>query len=228
MQSLLLISPHQESIVTQINNLLSENQLNKNHPDVFYLTEEDKSGIEQVRKIKSHLATKPFQAKVKMVVIEDCFNLSLDAQNALLKSLEEPPANSLIILGAKSEANLLPTILSRCQIIQLKPGKGYVVNQEELLSKYKDDFQKLLSSSVEERFLYIADLTDREQFLNFLAIQFRQLLLEASTKNSPKSETTGQITNFIQQLLQAEAQAAQNVNIRAILEYLMLVMPQKK
>src|SRR6185437_9430791 len=56
----------------------------------------------------------------KLIVIEDAQLLTPEAQNALLKVLEEPPANTFIILGAETKESLLPTILSRCQIVQVE------------------------------------------------------------------------------------------------------------
>lgn len=184
------------------------------HPDILYFSSDSKLGIEQARKIKEHFSLKPYSAKGRAVVLEDAANLTVEAQNALLKILEELPKEALFILGADSDSKLLPTVVSRCQIIyipdvsiQHTPGVGY-----------DKEVEKLVNSSIEERFEYVEKLKDREEFLKFMLHYFHQ--------NLPSHIGSGN-TDFLKELLQAEEWAKQNVNLRAILEYLMLKMPQK-
>lgn len=180
-----------------------------NHPDILYFKEGEKLGIEQARKIKEHFSLKPYQAKGRAVILEDASNLTTEAQNALLKTLEEMPINGVILLCASSEANFLPTVLSRCEINKLPPE-----SYDRLVyhSKYAKDLQKLLSSEIPERFDFIEKCKEREEFLKFMVEYFHQNLA---------------FHPFLKELLQAEGWAAQNVNLRAILEYLMLVLPKK-
>jgi hypothetical protein len=95
-----------------------------NHPYKLVITPEaDKSsiGIEAVRQLEQFLALKvPGKAAHnRAVIIENAHLLTLEAQNALLKTLEEPPAGTVIILTAASEQALLPTIRSRAQAIHV-------------------------------------------------------------------------------------------------------------
>lgn len=92
------------------------------NPDFLLISNEDKSsiGIEKVRDLISWLTIKPFQSKSKVVLIKDAHLLTLEAQNALLKTLEEPPGNSKIILTCSHKSRLLPTIVSRCAVISLQ------------------------------------------------------------------------------------------------------------
>ncbi len=183
----------------------SEN-LRTNHPDLLYFPPDSKLGIEQAKKIKEHFSLKPYSAKGMVVVLEDASALTIEAQNALLKTLEEPPQNAILILAASSDASFLPTILSRCQKIILEGEKPLIGSGE--------DIEKLLKLSVAARFEYIEQLKGRKEFLQALVIYFRQKMLD-----QPKDK------ELVKELLLAEEWAAQNVNIRAILEYLMLVMP---
>ena len=210
----LLISSELEERKSEIEEVLLEFGIKNPHPDLLYLPFEAKLGIEQSKAIKDHLTYKPIQAKGKVVVIEDASNLTIEAQNALLKTLEESPKESLIILGVRTEADLLSTILSRCQIIHLQPLPAWNVS-----SRFQEDIKKLLNSGIPERFAYIEKLTDREAFLKDLTLFFHKDLASQSGIENLK---------FIKELLQAEEWAAQNVNIRGILEYLMLVMPFQK
>ncbi len=175
-----------------------------NHPDVLYFKKGEKLGIVEARKIKAHFATKPYSAKGKTVVIEDASVITDEAQNALLKTLEEPPAEATLILGSTSDANLLPTILSRCQIVR-------VHSSQFIVHSYKEDIEKLLDISIEERFKYVERLKDKEEFLLALVAYFHPRISD--------------YPEFAKDLLQAEQWQKQNVNIRAILEYLMLKMP---
>lgn len=77
--------------------------------------------IDQIRAIQQSLALAPYQAKYRVVLILDFQRATAAASNALLKSLEEPPARAILVLTADAEENLLPTIASRCQIVRLRP-----------------------------------------------------------------------------------------------------------
>jgi len=98
---------------------LEENQI-FSHPDFFSISGTNSIGIEQIRDLEKRLVLKPYRAKIKVVVIDGAEKLTLPAQNALLKTLEEPPENSLIILTSERKDLLLPTIVSRCQVFRLK------------------------------------------------------------------------------------------------------------
>src|SRR3989344_3089063 len=114
----LLISNSKDYIKKEIETIIN---LPRNHPDILYFESGSKLGIVDARKIKDHFSLKPYSAKGRTVVLEDATTLTVDAQNALLKTLEELPEEGIIILGADSDAKFLPTVLSRCQIIKLEP-----------------------------------------------------------------------------------------------------------
>lgn len=96
----------------------------KLHPDLLIIEKpENKTviGKEQITKgVEPWLAVKPFRANRKLVIIKDSNAMSLEAANALLKTLEEPPGYAVIIL-ISDENNLLETILSRCQLVRFFP-----------------------------------------------------------------------------------------------------------
>ena len=207
----LLISNSLNKRVEETGKILSLSGLTPNHPDLLYFADDSKLGILEARKIKEFFSLKPFSAKGKAVVLEDASKLTLEAQNALLKTLEELPEQALFILGASSDAGFLPTVLSRCLVTRLQ----IIVNSGQ--EDFTEDIEKLLKSAIPERFEYIEKLKDREEFFLALISYFHQNL--ASHMESGKV--------FLRELLQAEEWVKQNVNIRAILEYLMLVMPQR-
>jgi DNA polymerase-3 subunit delta' len=95
-----------------------------NHPDLV-LVEPDGAAIKigQIRNLKHQLAFPPLEAKVRVVILEDIHTMRREAANSLLKTLEEPPPGNLLILTADLAGEILPTILSRCQIIPFGPLK---------------------------------------------------------------------------------------------------------
>ena len=202
---------HQEVLtrVDKIQTILQDLNLSTNHPDVLWLGEESKQGMESARRIQQFLGLKPSQGQTQAVVILTSENLTLDAQNALLKTLEEPPAHATIILGSASQDQLLPTIISRCQLISLTDDSNQT---PEVRQKLEAEVKKLIDLSIEKRFQYVEKLEEKERFLYALTSYFRQQL--PSYKD------------FLKELVVAEKWAQANVNIRAILEYLMLKLPE--
>jgi DNA polymerase III subunit delta' len=92
------------------------------HPDLFLVSPETAAiKIEQVREAVREIAGLPFEARARAVIIDDAHTMTEQAMNALLKSLEEPPATSHLILVTASPQALLPTIRSRCQTVRLGP-----------------------------------------------------------------------------------------------------------
>lgn len=77
-------------------------------------------GIDQIHELNHHLGLKA-ASNHRVVIVREAGDMTLEAQNAFLKLLEEPPSDSTIILVAKEQSRLLPTILSRCQRIRFSP-----------------------------------------------------------------------------------------------------------
>lgn len=86
------------------------------HPDL-HLVEPDGAfiKIDQIRDLQKQLSLRPFEAKKKACIIDGAERLNPAAGNALLKTLEEPPGNALLILISANYGSILPTIVSRCQ-----------------------------------------------------------------------------------------------------------------
>ena len=94
-----------------------------NHPDILYITHE-KAGItvDDIREqVVSTVAVRPYYGPWKIYIMEDAELMGPEAQNALLKSIEEPPAYVVMLLLTASPEMLLPTILSRCVKLSVKP-----------------------------------------------------------------------------------------------------------
>lgn len=208
MQPKILVSKNRGGRDDEIWKTLLTFQITPKNPDLFIL-EDEKIGIAQIKQIIKHFSTKPFGSTLKSVVIFDAGNISIDAQNAMLKILEEPPENSIILIGVDSETRLLPTVLSRCLVISLQSSA--------LRSQPEFDLDQILKASVEERFEIVEKASDKDKFLEQLIDSYRHMLQnpDVSTYSTPRVE-------FLEDLLNAQIWKESNVNIRTILEYLML------
>lgn len=93
-----------------------------NHPD-FQIIRPQGAGIriQQIRELKKSLSFPPFEAEMRVVIIEEAQTMGREAGNSLLKILEEPPPNNLLLLVAADSEPLLETIISRCQVIPFMP-----------------------------------------------------------------------------------------------------------
>lgn len=89
-----------------------------NHPD-FQVVKPDKGAIkiDQIRKLTKDLGYAPFESTMRIIVLEDVHTMRAEAANSLLKTLEEPPPDNLLILTADSSRQILSTLTSRCQVI---------------------------------------------------------------------------------------------------------------
>ncbi len=105
------------------------------HPDLYWLGTGGGSSvikIEDIRLLKERVNVKPFQAPKKVFIIQDAERLNSAAANALLKTLEEPPAGVVLILITQSVSQLLPTVVSRCQRIRFsQDASGSYADFEE-------------------------------------------------------------------------------------------------
>lgn len=104
--------------------------LSDNHPDVIHVTHEKPGsiGVDDIRKqINDTIMIKPYSSYYKIYMVDEAEKMTVQAQNALLKTIEEPPSYAVIILMTTNPDAFLPTILSRCIQLKLKPLRDYVV-----------------------------------------------------------------------------------------------------
>lgn len=95
-----------------------------NHPDIIYVTHEKPNsiGVEDVReKLVSDIQIRPYSSRYKIYIIPEAEKMTVQAQNAILKTIEEPPSYAVILLLTTNDQHFLDTIRSRCVIMKLKP-----------------------------------------------------------------------------------------------------------
>jgi DNA polymerase III subunit delta' len=114
--STLIISNSTPDTVRKLNELTQSigQRITSNNPDIFTVNQTTRWGIDVVRQIHTFLATKPYSHQNKIVLVYDAHKLLTEAQNSLLKILEEPGDTNFIILTTTKPYFILPTIISRC------------------------------------------------------------------------------------------------------------------
>lgn len=126
-----------------------------NHPDVITVTHEKISiGVDDIRvQVNGDIAIKPYSGPYKIYIIDDADKMTEQAQNALLKTIEEPPAYAIIILLTTNSSKLLPTILSRCVMLNLKPVSSDAI-KEYLMKEYNvPDYMANMSATFSQGIL---------------------------------------------------------------------------
>ncbi len=92
------------------------------HPDVLVLEPEGQTlKVEQVREMQKDLAYRPYEGRYRVIILSAADRMAPQMSNTLLKTLEEPPIHTILILIANHPRGMLPTILSRCQSIPFSP-----------------------------------------------------------------------------------------------------------
>ena len=117
MPSYLVVTPIPEQALEVLASLVDE-PFETDHPDCLTIDEAGLIGIDRIRELKHFLARRPYSRHSQQVFVPHAERLTIPAQNALLKTLEEPPEQAQLVLAARHESQLLATIVSRCRIIR--------------------------------------------------------------------------------------------------------------
>lgn len=97
--------------------------LGRNQPDIIYVSHEKPNtiSVNDIRtQVNNDIVIKPYSSRHKIYIIDEAEKMNVQAQNALLKTIEEPPAYAIILLLTTNADNFLPTILSRCVSLNIK------------------------------------------------------------------------------------------------------------
>lgn len=184
MQSFLITAKDKNKASVYISDFLKEKEI---YPiDVDQQIFEKAMGIEDVRDIQKKILLKPFKGKTKAVIIQAYENITPEAQNALLKVLEEPPANTIIIISTQKKELLLPTINSRCKIIELK-NNNLTLSKDEY-AQYLNILISLSEEGIGYKLKLAQDISKSKEeaivWLEKMAIFVRKKLVESY--NDPK------------------------------------------
>ena len=106
--------------------------MSNNQPDIIFISHEKPGsiGVEDIRgQINNDIGIKPYSSPRKVYIMNEGEKMTVQAQNALLKTLEEPPEYAVIIILTTNVDSLLPTILSRCVVLNMKPVEDALVKK---------------------------------------------------------------------------------------------------
>ena len=227
MQSILLISQDRKKAKEYIDNFSQDEKIDR--IDVSINSFEKTIGIEDIRNIRKNIFLKPHLSKTKIVVIEAYEGITIDSQNALLKILEEPPENTTIIIAISKIGLILPTILSRCKIAEIKQPFGL---SKEISTQYLNILVSLLSNSgVGDRLKLAQDIAKNKEKiipeLEKMIIVARKKLIDSACHSERSEESHGNVVSQYLNLLISlnktyNVLKTTNVNPRLTLENLFL------
>lgn len=191
--------------------------------DFLHVTPEGKTkagknkqiSIDQILRFKKHAFEKPVKHSFRLAVIQDAHKMGHVAQNALLKILEEPPKHLIVILEADKKSDILPTIISRLSIINIK-DKRSIYSKSFLFSEgdLKDDLEKI--NEIDDPISFL-DQQMKTAYTTLIE-KFRQKGSRASSK---------QFAATIKKLAQAKQMLTANVDTKFVLIDLLMEIKAK-
>jgi DNA polymerase-3 subunit gamma/tau len=115
------------------------NALGVNENDIYEIDAASNRGIDDIREIRDGVNVLPFQSKYKVYIIDEVHMLTKEAFNALLKTLEEPPAHAIFILATTETDKIPETVVSRCQVFTFKkPNRDILKTLVSKVAKKED------------------------------------------------------------------------------------------
>ncbi len=118
--------------------------LDHNQPDIIYVFHEKPNtiSVDDIRsQLNNDIVVKPYSSRYKVYIIDEAEKMNIQAQNALLKTLEEPPAYAVILLLTTNADRFLPTVLSRCIRLDLKAVRDDVIREHLMKTMQIPDYQ---------------------------------------------------------------------------------------
>lgn len=149
---------------------------NKNHPDIKEIYPDGAFiKIDQIRKLQQEILYKPYESKKKVYIIHQADKMNTQAANSLLKTLEEPPSYAIIILITNNLNKLLPTIISRCQLIRFqlvadKVIRGSLIKNYNLSEEDAELFTTLAGGRYEIALEWVENIDKIEERKDILKI----------------------------------------------------------
>lgn len=184
-------------------------ELNIHWVDIYSLNSLESIKIKEIRQIEHQINLKPHSSKHKLIIINNGQNLTLEASNALLKTLEEPPINSIIIICVSNENALLPTLISRCQKIKIRDTSVVNPSENEIV-----ELKNIFKLSIKEKFA-LSEKLSKKQDINDILDRWLIIL---------RQEMLGKNINpiLIKKFLNYKKMLKTNVNNRLVLDNLFL------
>lgn len=142
--------------------------MNQNHPDILYVQHEKPNviSVDNIRQqINGDIAIKPYSGVHKIYIVDEAEKMNVQAQNALLKTLEEPPEYAVILLLATRVEAMLQTILSRCVVLNTRPVHEDMIKEYLMRRVQVPDYRAAICASFARGNVgRAAELASNEQF----------------------------------------------------------------
>ncbi len=209
MQSLIILGKIDKA-KQNLEKIIKENNISKF--DVQITTSEKAIGINDIKLLQKNLFLKPIKSEKKAVVLEAYYGMTTEAQNAFLKVLEEPPESTIIVILTGSLDFILPTILSRCNLINVSEKS---TSQDTNVQKNLKLLNQILDGDVNPLVIAQGNGKDKQTALNFL-----EGLIIAADKNLSLNPNLAKVLKKIQKTYSLIKST--NVNVRFALENLFL------
>jgi len=201
-----------------------------NHPDIIFVTGTKASGIgvDDVRQqVILPMATKPFRYKYKIFIVDKAETLTPAAQNALLKTIEEPAPYGFFLFLAPHEHNFLPTVLSRCSLKKLKitaelKADGELMELAREISDTVENLDILETFMLYKKFEKYKDSKETlQEILNLLYKFFGEKISRRLTQGQPPQKAWFNATKAI---THTKRVLTQNGNTQLAIELMLVKM----
>ena len=219
-----------------------------NNPDYNEITTEENSiKIEQIRLMQSKVAEKPIISNKKIYIINDSEKMTKEAQNCLLKTLEEPPEYITIILITSNESMILNTVKSRCTKINFNPIEDNILKQyleekqgfqnitENMLKAYSGSIKKAIEINNKkeiytelDKYFYnienyqIVDVLNKIECLYKNKENIQEMLEYINTILIEKAKTNTKYIEYINQIEKTKQKIKLNANYDMTIDNLLL------
>ena len=178
------------------------------HPDFSFISSEKTISVKDIEDIASDVYVMPYESDFKVYAIYDASLLTEEAQNKLLKTIEEPPKSAIIILASKTQNGILPTILSRVNKINLKGATE---------SDARSVIEKVSNQKDAGVYLSIAG-TNIEKALSFINNKEYLLLYENVLEMLEKVNSSKDILGFVSKI------NLQKIDIKDFFDFLISIL----
>jgi len=217
MQSFLITGENRQKLLEEVERIQKERKISSF--DVYFAKDEEGKvfGIETFRRLKEKIFLKPFQSPEKIVVLDMTEGATPQAQNSMLKLLEEPPKSTLMIILGQRVDSFLPTIISRCQVIETENEKSVTDGTE---------IERILKAPIGERLVAAQgiskDKKEAAEFTKESILFLREQMNNQAKEGSPDAKKTAKTIKEFEKAYYALTQT--NINARMTLENLFLTI----
>jgi len=196
------------------------------HPDIIEVGKLDSKNIisvDSIRELKHDVYILPNDSMQKAYLVRDADAMNINAQNALLQVLEEPPKHAVFILSTDNPAALLPTVRSRCVELRAEPGSGEPdenADTDEAEKMAQEYINAIAGNNVKlMECMFRMDKLDKQAFRLFLEIS-REKIIDTIKANTDKKELCSKYTHTDGILQKAGEMLDLNVNPGSVAGYI--------